>query len=100
MDWNITGYLMIWTALSLAAINLILALLSRTNYTAVLLFASLSLGIFSCIEELRVIEQWVQYQEVPYEALLPKLCDIFPKLLLALVILNLAALIAARRKRS
>ena len=100
MDWNITGYLMIWTALSLAAINLILALLSRTTHTAGFLFASLSLGFFSCIEELRIIEQWVQYQEVPYEALLPKLCDIFPKLLLALVILNLASLIAARRKRS
>ena len=63
MDWNITWFFTGGIAFLLAIINLIRFFAGQNKGWQTLMFASLSFGAITVLEECRMINQWMEYGE-------------------------------------
>lgn len=100
MDWNIAWLVTGSAAFLLAIINLIRSLSSKQKGSQALLFASLSCGVLTLLEEYQMVNTWLMYGD------LAALEDVVPTMTHTLAIasytgiaLNLAVLIINVRKQ-
>lgn len=99
MDWNI-GWLF-WGAAAflLVIINLIRTVLGKHRGWQALLFASLSCGGLTVLEEYRMVAQWLQWGELAaVQDVVPTMAGTLQTALWIGVLLNLAVLVLNLRK--
>jgi len=99
MDWNI-GWLF-WGAAAflLVIINLIHTCLGKRRGWQALLFASLSCGALTVLEEYRMVARWLQWGDLAaVQDVVPTMAGTLQTALWIGVLLNLAALVLNLRK--
>lgn len=98
MDWNITWIIIGAISFVLAIANLIRCVFFKKNSNS-LIFCSLSFGAFTILEEYKIVGNWIEYENSALLQLVPKLTVILSSGLWLLIIINLIALIIARKSK-
>lgn len=64
MDWNVSWFFLGGIAFILGIVNLICLLCKKEQNSIYLIFGSLSLGVVSVFQEVKVINQWIAHGEL------------------------------------
>ena len=98
MDWNIMWLITGGAAFLLVVVNLIRSLLSKKEGWQIMMFASLSCGAVTVLEEYRMVNIWLQHGEMAVlEDAVPALTQTLTAALYIGIALNLIVLLMNTR---